>query len=158
MKGQSAIEYLMTYGWMLLVVAVVGGLVFTIVQDQDIHEVTGFEGEEMVVENFGVNSENNLTLQVLHARRGTAELTNVTVEGDNGIKYPGEEFFNSSAPSGEPMIELESQEATEIVVPDFNNTDSGQSFEVKLIYDKDDLTDMVSQGRITGTLSMLNTD
>lgn len=33
MKGQSAIEYLMTYGWMLLVVAIVGGAIITTVQN-----------------------------------------------------------------------------------------------------------------------------
>lgn len=33
-KGQSAIEYLMTYGWMLLVVAIVGGAIFATVQNQ----------------------------------------------------------------------------------------------------------------------------
>jgi len=33
-KGQSAIEYLMTYGGMLLVVAIVGGAIITTVQDQ----------------------------------------------------------------------------------------------------------------------------
>ena len=30
-KGQSAIEYLMTYGWMLLVVAVTGAAIFATV-------------------------------------------------------------------------------------------------------------------------------
>lgn len=31
LAGQSAIEYLMTYGWMLLVVAIVGGTIFSVV-------------------------------------------------------------------------------------------------------------------------------
>lgn len=144
MKGQSAIEYLMTYGWMLLVVAIVGGLVFTMVQDQNIEEVTGFEGEEVMVENFGVNSDNNLTLQVLNARSGEVELTNVTVEGDDGIEY------------NDSLMILGSQESRQVIVPDFNNTNSGQSYEVKLIYNKGSFTDLISQGRITGTLEMLN--
>jgi hypothetical protein len=158
MKGQSAIEYLMTYGWMLLVVAVVGGLIFSIVQDQSLEQVSGFEGEEMQVENFGVSSDNNLSLQVLNARRGTVELSNVTVEGEDGMKYTDEAYMNSTEPIDEPFIEMGSQESMEIVIPDFNNTESGQSFEVKLVYDKEGLSNLVSQGRITGTLSMLNTD
>jgi hypothetical protein len=32
-KGQSAIEYLMTYGWMFLVIAIVGGAIYASVQD-----------------------------------------------------------------------------------------------------------------------------
>lgn len=158
MKGQSAIEYLMTYGWMLLVVAVIGGLIFNIVQDQSLQEVTGFGGEEMQVENFGVSSDNNLSLQVLNARRGTVELTNVTVEGADGMKYTDEAYMNSTEPIDEPRIEIGSQESMEIVIPDFNNTESGQSFDVELIYDKEGLSNLVSQGRITGSLSMLNTD
>ena len=158
MKGQSAIEYLMTYGWMLLVVAIVGGLIFTLVQNQSLEEVTGFGGEEMQVENFGVSSDNNLSLQVLNARRGTVELKNVTVEGEDGMKYTDEGYFEGLKPVGESFMELGSQESTEIVIPDFNDTESGQSFEVRLVYDKEGLTDLVSQGRITGTLSMLNTD
>jgi len=31
-KGQSAIEFLMDYGWMLLVVAVIGAALFTYIQ------------------------------------------------------------------------------------------------------------------------------
>jgi len=158
MKGQSAIEYLMTYGWMLLVVAVIGGLLFSLVQDQNLESVTGFGGEEMQVENFGVSSDNNLSLQVLNARRGTVELTNVTVEGDEGMKYTDTEYMEGLEPSGDAFLELGSQESREIVIPDFNNTDSGQSFEVRLTYNKEGLTNLVSQGRITGTLSMLRTD
>ena len=36
MKGQTAIEYLMTYGWMLLVVAIVGGAIITTVQGDSV--------------------------------------------------------------------------------------------------------------------------
>ena len=42
MKAQSAIEYLMTYGWMLLVVAIVGGAIFSVAQGQAVVESTGF--------------------------------------------------------------------------------------------------------------------
>lgn len=34
-KGQSAIEYLMTYGWMLLVIAIVGGAIYAEVYDKE---------------------------------------------------------------------------------------------------------------------------
>jgi hypothetical protein len=52
LKGQSAIEYLMTYGWMLLVVALVGGLLFALFQDQELESqsVDGFEGSDVRVE------------------------------------------------------------------------------------------------------------
>ncbi|EHK01563.1 hypothetical protein HRED_03949 [Candidatus Haloredivivus sp. G17] len=143
---------------MLLVVTVIGGLIFSIVQDQSLEQVSGFEGEEMQVENFGVSSDNNLSLQVLNARRGTVELTNVTVEGEDGMKYTDTEYMEGLEPMGGPVADIGSQESMEIVIPDFNNTESGQSFEVKLVYNREGLTNLASQGRITGTLSMLNTD
>jgi hypothetical protein len=83
---------------------------------------------------------------------------NVTVEGEDGMKYTDEAYMNDSEPVDEPFIEMGSQESMEIVIPDFNNTESGQSFEVKLVYNREGLTNLASQGRITGTLSMLNTD
>lgn len=33
-KRQSAIEYLMTYGWMLLVIIIVGMAIFSVIEDQ----------------------------------------------------------------------------------------------------------------------------
>jgi fucose permease len=56
-KGQSAIEYLMTYGWMLLVVAIVGGAVITTVQNNQ-NECTGEipTSLETAQQGFGVTS------------------------------------------------------------------------------------------------------
>jgi len=151
-KGQSAIEYLMTYGWMLLVVAVVGGLIFTLASNQSLHEVTGFDGQQVVVENFGVNNDNQLSLQILNARRGTAEITNITVEGDEGLRYNDSGFGGDEA----NILELGSQDSAQVTIDGFNETESGQSFEVKVTFDRDSLTGLVSQGRITGMLTMLD--
>ncbi|EHK00905.1 hypothetical protein HRED_10622 [Candidatus Haloredivivus sp. G17] len=107
---------MMTYGWMLLVVTVIGGLIFSIVQDQSLEQVSGFEGEEMQVENFGVSSDNNLSLQVLNARRGTVELTNVTVEGEDGMKYTDTEYMEGLEPMGGPVADIGSQESMEILI------------------------------------------
>jgi hypothetical protein len=155
-KGQSAIEYLMTYGWMLLVVAIVGGLIFTLAQDQDVEEVVGFDGQQIIVENFGVTSDNNLSLEVTNARTGTAEIKNVTVEDDDGRvafkDYQGS-GFEAAETAGEPL-ELGSQESVEIRVPEFSRNDTAQSFQVEISFDRAGLTDIVSDGRITGGLRM----
>lgn len=151
-KGQSAIEYLMTYGWMLLVVAVVGGLIFTLASNQSLHEVSGFEGQQVVVENFGVSNSNQLSLQILNARRGTAEITNVTVEGSDGLKY-NDSGFGGDDPN---ILELGSQDRAEVTVDGFNETESGESFDVEVTFNRDSLSGLVSQGRITGMLTMLD--
>ena len=155
MKGQSAIEYLMTYGWMLLVVAIVGGLIFTLAQDQDVEEVTGFGGQQVIVENFGVTSDNNLSLEVTNARTGTAEISNVTVEAEDGqIAFKDEVMgFEAAEDPGEPL-ELGSQESAEVLVPEFSRNDTAQRFDVEIMFDRAGLTDLVSSGGIVGGLRM----
>ncbi len=155
-KGQSAIEYLMTYGWMLLVVAIVGGLIFTLAQDQDVEEVVGFDGQQIILENFGVTGDNNLSLEVTNVRTGTAKIKNVTVEADDGRvafkDYEGS-GFEAAETAGEPL-ELGSQDSAEIRVPEFSRNDTAQSFQVEISFDRAGLTDIVSDGRITGGLRM----
>ena len=57
LSGQSAIEYLMTYGWMLLVVAIVGGSVFSVFNQENLETVSGFQGDDVLVDNFGTTNE-----------------------------------------------------------------------------------------------------
>jgi hypothetical protein len=49
----------MTYGWMLLVVALVGGLLFALFQDQELESQTveGFEGEDVRVEEVAASND-----------------------------------------------------------------------------------------------------
>ncbi|MEF8880234.1 MAG: hypothetical protein V5A72_00185, partial [Candidatus Nanohaloarchaea archaeon] len=65
MKGQSAIEYLTTYGWMLLVVAIVGGAIFTTIQNRaNIQQATGFQGEKVQISEFGMTDNGNLAVEL----------------------------------------------------------------------------------------------
>lgn len=64
MKGQSAIEYLMTYGWMLLVVAIVGGAIFSTVNGRCIEDTSGFTGSDISVEDIGLRNDNNVVIQL----------------------------------------------------------------------------------------------
>ncbi|MFO7793887.1 MAG: hypothetical protein R6V35_02820 [Candidatus Nanohaloarchaea archaeon] len=152
-KGQSAIEYLMTYGWMLLVVAIVGGLIFTLAQDQDVEEVTGWAGQSILLEDFGITSEGNLSLQITNARRGTAEVKNVTVEDPSGrLRFRDSNF--SEAEDDPDVLELGSQESAEVRLPNFSRNDTGQDFDVEIIFDNEGLTDQVSSGGFVGGIRM----
>ena len=53
-SGQSAIEYLMTYGWMLLVVAITGSTIFAVASDQSVESISGFTGSDVQINDFGV--------------------------------------------------------------------------------------------------------
>ena len=155
MKGQSAIEYLMTYGWMLLVVAIVGGLIFTIAQDQDVEEVTGWSGQDIILEDFGITSDGNLSLQITNVRRGTAEITNVTVEDPSGqLRYKDSNF--TEAVDNPDIIELGSQSSVEVRLPNFSRNDTAQDYDVDIIFDRDGLTNQVASGGFVGGVRMEN--
>lgn len=47
MKAQSAIEYLTTYGWMLLAVATVSGVVYSTFESTCVENSAGFTGESL---------------------------------------------------------------------------------------------------------------
>ena len=154
-KGQSAIEYLMTYGWMLLVVAIVGGLIFTLAQDQSVEEVTGWSGQDVILENFGITSGGNLSLQITNVRRGTAEIKNVTVEDSGGeIRFRDSNF--TEAEDDPDILELGSQSSAEVRLPNFSRNDTNQNFDVEIIFDRDGLTDQVASGGFVGGVRMEN--
>mgnify|MGYP006914316714 CR=1 FL=1 len=77
-KGQSAIEYLMTYGWMLLVVAIVGGAIFATVQGQCQQATSGFSGTDIRVDDFGVDADGNLQMQLRNGASDPVEVVDVT--------------------------------------------------------------------------------
>jgi len=143
----------MTYGWMLLVVAIVGGLIFTLAQDQDVEEVTGWSGQPIILEDFGITSDGNLSLQITNVRRGTAEISNVTVEDSSGeVRFKDSDFIEAEDPS-EPL-ELGSQSSAEIRMPDFSRNDTAQRFDVEVVFDRDGLTNQVSRGGFVGGVRM----
>ena len=72
-KGQSAIEYLMTYGWMLLVVAIIGGAIYPTIQGQCTQRISGFSGGNVIIENFGLDADGNVQMELRNG--GTYKLT-----------------------------------------------------------------------------------
>jgi len=56
LKGQSAIDYLLTYGWMLIVVAIVVGAVITTVQEDDSRQMP---------ENFSLSESRQAVQQAM---------------------------------------------------------------------------------------------
>jgi hypothetical protein len=86
-KGQSAIEYLMTYGWMLLVVAIVGGAIFSTVRGQCIQGVTGIgPQEDLMIENHGVDQSGNLQMTLRSTTSDPVTVENITLtDGTNSL-------------------------------------------------------------------------
>jgi hypothetical protein len=87
-KGQSAIEYLMTYGWMLLVVAIVGGAIITTVNQQSntceqrITDVAAQDNSFGITE-FGY-AGNNVDLRLVNNGESNVNLTALSLTPSQG--------------------------------------------------------------------------
>ncbi len=133
MKAQSAIEYLMTYGWMLLVVAVVGGAIFSMT-DMSTESVSGFQGQDVIVENFGMNSYGGLELLLLKADPQVDNISNLSVDG---TEIPVNVDFSSG----------NNDDVLYPYVADVSGTDN---LDLNLVYNQESLKDVVSSGSLTG--------
>ncbi len=139
MKGQSAIEYLMTYGWMLLVVAVVGGAIFAVVGNQVVESTSGFTGQDIQVDNFGATLEDNLELILRNAGGNSVDIKQINVTDDQG-RYT--ELL------AEKQIGMGSTES--VTLGNVQDTSSGNTLDVQIIYDSGALENLEVSGTITG--------
>lgn len=133
MKAQSAIEYLMTYGWMLLVVAIAGGAILSMTS-MSTESVSGFQGQNVIVEDFGLNSYGGLELLILRADPQVDEVSNISM---NGVEIPAN-------------IDFSSGNNDDVVHPFVIETSGTNSLNLELIYDQDSIQDVVSSGVLTG--------
>lgn len=143
LSGQSAIEYLMTYGWMLLVVAVTGGAIFSMVGEQSISEVSGFNANDVGVEDFGV-SANNLQMNVRATGARSLKLRELRIydEGQN-ITIP----LNNRISQGDNKV---------ISTPHISNQNNNNELEIELLYDAGGLENISASGTIRGNLGFDN--
>lgn len=78
--GQSSIEYLVTYGWMLLAVSMVGGVVYTTVQPPCSLQVTNGYGSKISVEQAAVTGGNELSAIFNSGTYLPLQINSITVE------------------------------------------------------------------------------
>lgn len=80
-KGQAAMEFLMTYGWALLIVVIVGAVVFLVVRPSGLvgEAKVGFSGVDVV--RFGLDSNtDDLQMQLQNRRADAITIDKVYVE------------------------------------------------------------------------------
>jgi hypothetical protein len=138
MKGQSAIEYLMSYGWMLLVVAVIGGAVFSLAEDQTIESVNGFNTANINIEDFGVSSESGLRFSI----RGPLDKTKVTEitvydKNNQNIKY---------------SLDRDVSEENILSMPGIVPAENTKELEVEITYNSGKLENLSVSGTVNGKL------
>ncbi len=144
MKAQSAIEYLMTYGWMLLVVAIVGGAIFSVAQGQAVVESTGFNSNDLVVNDFGRDSSGDLDMVLENRGPEKIEISEVRVaDPDNG---KNELFYGTK--DG-----IDSGESSVISMP-VTNSEQSNKLDVVIEYSRGGLDNIVTTGQLNGDIQI----
>ena len=142
MKGQSAIEYLMTYGWMLLVVAIVGGAIFTVVGDQNLESFSGLNGADVSVENFGVDSHGRIIFELRNTASDSIELNRVTISNSGKERtYPVNKTVSVS-------------ESGLVYLPDLSQSSGSNSMDVNIVYSTEKLDNLVIDGEVTSSYQL----
>ena len=134
MKAQSAIEYLMTYGWMLITVAVIGGSMYSMAGEQCAESTSGFNGEDVEIENYGLSSENKIDLTLENRASNEIEVNSVSVEGVRN----------------ETETEIKTGNTESLSVQDFIQSDSCNTLDVEINYDSGSLENLSTKGTLTG--------
>ena len=143
LRGQSAIEYLMTYGWMLLVVAVVGGAIFSVVGDQSIESVQGFNSNDVVVDDFGMTAS-SLQMSMGAYSSDSVILRKIRIEeADQKISIPMNE-------------DISARDNSIINLPHFKQSEGSNRVNIELIYDSHSLENLSTTGTVIGSIELDN--
>jgi len=136
----------MTYGWMLLVVAVVGGAVFSVAGGQNMESVSGFVGEDVLIDDLGVNNFGELQLVLRNGGAEKIELNQIVVsrDGEETVWKPSEEYAELEVADTQVATFLQVEEG-----------DSADTLDVELNYDQAGLENLTSSGTVSGSFDIL---
>ena len=142
-KGQSAIEYLFSYGWMLLVVSMVGGTIFAITSDATLQSVSGFSGDDVQVDSFGVTSSDSLELLLRNAAKQSLTVKSINVTDPNG-RYTD-------------LIEtkrIRTGKTDSVRLPNVQTAEGSRKLDVEIIYDIGGLEGLSVEGTISSNIEI----
>ncbi|MFZ2455753.1 MAG: hypothetical protein WAX07_04695 [Candidatus Altiarchaeia archaeon] len=122
-KGQTALEYLMTYGWMLLIISVVAVVLWQMgILDRTVpHGTIGFS-QMKPLDWKASNSERTLTLTLTNDAGTKITLQDVNVTT----------FTNTCSVNGLNQ-ELSAAEALQVIVPDCDFPEPGEYYKAEII-------------------------
>lgn len=145
MKAQSAIEYLITYGWMLIAVSIAGGAVYSTVGSECVESTSGFTGSDIGVNDFGISS-NNMDLVISNNAPDDAVIDEVKVNSSTG-EY---RIVNGTG------IGVGSEEV--ITIPAVESSSECNNFDISITYSQGSLENQVVSGSLTTSARLLEID
>ena len=145
LKAQSAVEYIMTYGWMLIVVALIGIALYALVGERCPESVQGLSTTDVSINQFGLDSDQNLSLQVRNNLNREVEIKeyDVNISG-NDASFPVEDIKGESS--------LQSTETSEARLPSFKEGSQCRSIDVRIIYVDSTLGNQTVEGSIVASI------
>jgi len=137
----------MTYGWMLLVVAIVGGAIFATVQGQCTQSTSGFTGTDVIVEDFGI-SDGDLQLEVRNGGSNSLDITRITI-GDTD-----EEHMEVEDEDGVESVGVGNSEVITVEADDYElvSSDGCNDFDLSFEYDQGQLEGQSTSGSLTDSI------
>lgn len=126
MKGQTAIEYLITYGWMLVAVGIGGGVAYSTVQPNCQAEITGFQSNQLSVNDQAITQEDLFAIVLESRASDRITVNNVKLETENTtVKRTREVVIDQSQSQLYEIVEVE-RDDTSCIQADFTiNYDLG---------------------------------
>ena len=148
-KAQSAMEYLMTYGWAILIVIIVAAALYMLgVFDPSTYTqstAVGFQGFQVPTGGWQFNDSGYITIKMRNMQGANINITNVSAT------YQANTHFNDN------YVVMNANEETTFIISGFGSQTSGSpySVDVKVTYTNLDtqLSDFKSSGTISGTVS-----
>jgi formylglycine-generating enzyme required for sulfatase activity len=142
-KGQSAIEYLTTYGWMLLVIAIVGGAIFTTVQNSGEINSNGFDQGNLGYVQGGFTDQ-GFQFEMRNQQADQVYVREITLSSEE----TGETV---TVKPDETLPVGDTQTFRTIGLAD---TSTRSTVDVEVTYDTGGLEGLTSEGSITGAFSL----
>lgn len=146
MKAQSAIEYLITYGWMLIAVSIVSSAVYSSIGSECIESTSGFTGDSVQITDFGPSASSN-DISLLMENRGSE---NIEI---NRIRF---ELTNDSR-ARDLNEDLNPYESDSVSVSGFQQSDSCNNIDVVVYYDYGSLENQRVYGTLTADIEFDDT-
>ena len=135
MKAQSAIEYLTTYGWMLVTVSIVSGVAYSSFGTACVENSSGFVGDSIQVQDFGLKSSGGLSIALENTRSDNVEIQEIVVENSSITITDGD---------------LDPGQVSGINIAGFEETEGCNTLDLKLKYSIGSLTGQEATGTLTG--------
>lgn len=143
MKAQSAIEYLITYEWMLLAVAIVSGAIYSLVGFGCTDSTSGFQGQNIQVEDFGLTGSEELSLLLRNTDTEQVNITEIRITGDNGKR-------NVTLDGSDGLLNAADSEQYNFLA--FEETQTCNELDVEIVYDLEPLPNQLSEGTINSEI------